>query len=593
MPIPDHFPVKVFLDTEYTGAGEGERHRLACLAAHVVRDGEAAVYRWSGDELRRIRANPLPDGPDVLYVGFVDQAEWRSFLALGWRLPMNCVDLYAECRNFRNLALPAGVLRRLPGAGYGLIDNCRFFGTPAMDPDDKEEVRDLILSGGPYSAADRARILDYCEQDVAMTAGLWDRLESRIPLGQALYRGWFTQAIAGMEDYGLPLDMEARARLLAHLGAIRRALIARFDHFGLCDPDVGSIDRERLRTLALSRGIRWPATRTGKPMLKLKAIRSRLRDHPELHDVIWLAQGLNDLRGLRELPVGSDGRARASLWPFGTSTGRNQPRGREFLFSLAAWVRGLIRPRPGHFVAYADWTSQEFAIIAYLSGDPLLIRCYEAPGDPYVNLGKVMGLLPPSATRQHPDRDVIKLVALGLFYGRGARSIAASTRRTLSLVESIIADFWHRCPRADRWLEGYQDRLAATDSARTKFGWTIHRHRLTKATSAANFPVQAHGAEMMRWTACLGYENDVPLCCPIHDAFLCEGRIEDEARIVATLAACMERASAIVLDGAIVRAKPAVFRYPDRFHDDRGDRAWRWINRAVDRLDDAPTAGVA
>jgi hypothetical protein len=87
---------------------------------------------------------------------------------------------------------------------------------------------------------------------------------------------------------------------------------------------------------------------------------------------------------------------------------------------------------------------------------------------------------------------------------------------------------------------------------------------------------------MMRWASCVAYDNGIPLCCPIHDAFLCEGPIGDEAEIVAGLGACMERASAIVLDGATVRAKPVITRHPDRFQDDKGWRAWGWITRAID-----------
>jgi hypothetical protein len=583
MTIPERFSAVVILDTEFTGAGQGDRHRVVALVADIRADGHRPRrVRFFEDELRALRRSPLPAGPDVLYVGFVNQAEWRSMLALGWSLPTHCIDLYAEAKNRRNLALPATILARLRRRGYGLIDTCRHYGLPASDSADKDQMRDLILSGGPWSDGDKRRIVDYCGEDVTMTAALWDRLGPGLPMGQALYRGWFTQAIAAMEDRGVPIDTETRDRLIANLRAVRRELLLRFDAFGLCGPDSEAIDSDRLLELVTAHGIRWPATKTGKPVMRLKTIKARLARHPELRGVIALAQGLNDLRGLRELPVGSDGRARAALWPFGSNTGRNLPKGKEFLFQLSRWTRGLIRPEPGRFVCYADWTAQEFAIIAYLSGDPLLMSCYESPGDPYVNLGKAMKLMPPSAGKDHSDRDMIKVVALGLFYGRGSHSIAAATRRPVSLIASIIDDFWRRCPKAERWLQGYVDGLFLTDWAWTKFGWTIHRHRLTKATSAANFPVQSHGAEMMRWASCLAHDNGVPLCCPVHDAFLAEGPIEDEAAIVAGLTGCMERASEIILDGANVRAEPVVTRYPDRFRDDKGWRAWNWITRATD-----------
>jgi hypothetical protein len=454
--------------------------------------------------------------------------------------------------------------------------------TKASDPLDKQATRDLILGGGPWTPEVRRKILDYCERDVQMTADLWFRLEPTIPLAQAMYRGWFTQAIGDMEDRGLPIDVGARDSLVVNLANLRRRLILEFDRFGLCAPESEAIDPERLVAIAGQHGIRWPTTRTGRPEMRLKTLKAKLAGHPDLHGIVYLAQGLNDLRGLRDLPIGSDGRARASLWPFSASTGRNLPSGREFIFQLSRWTRSLIRPEWGHFLCFADWTAQEYAIIAYLSGDPLLIHCYELPGDPYANLGSIMDLMPEGAGKDHPLRDVVKVVVLGLFYGRGARSIAASTRRPIRFIQTVIDAFWARCPKARRWLESYVDGLALLGKAWTKFGWTVHRHALTKPTSAANFGVQAHGSEMMRWASCLGFDNDVPLCCPIHDAFVCEGRLDDEDRIVSTLSACMERASAIVLGGPIVRAKPVVFRYPERFADRKGWPVWEWITSAID-----------
>jgi hypothetical protein len=583
MTVPDRFRTVVVIDTEFNGTDQGERHHVVALVGHVYVDGQRVrTVRLFEDELRALRRNPLPDAPDVLYVAFVGQAEWRSMLALGWKLPGHCIDLFAETRCLRNLALPRSIRRQLRIRGDGLIDVCREFGIEATDPLDKQATRDLILGGGPWTPELRRKILDYCERDVKMTADLWFQLEAAIPLGQALYRGWFTQAIGDMEDRGIPLDVGARNTLVTNLSSLRRRLILQFDSYGLCDPDSEAISPERLVALTGMHHIRWPTTRTGRPEMRLKTLKTKLAHHPDLHPVVYLAQGLNDLRGLRDLPVGSDGRARASLWPFSSSTGRNLPSGREFIFQLSRWTRSLIRPEPGHFVCYADWTAQEFAIVAYLSNDPLLIQCYELPGDPYVNLGVLMGLMPDGAGKDHPLRDVVKVVVLGLFYGRGARSIAASTGRQTRFIQTVIDDFWTRCPKARRWLESYVDGLFLLGRAWTKFGWTVHYHALSKPTSAANFPVQSHGSEMMRWASCLGFENDVPLCCPVHDAFVCEGRLDDEDRIVSTLSACMERASAIVLGGATVRAKPVVFRFPERFADKKGWPAWEWITSALD-----------
>jgi len=60
-----------------------------------------------------------------------------------------------------------------------------------------------------------------------------------------------------------------------------------------------------------------------------------------------LRQALSDLR-LTGLTIGSDGRNRTALFPFSTLTGRNAPSNTKFIFGPANWIRGLMRPPPGH-----------------------------------------------------------------------------------------------------------------------------------------------------------------------------------------------------------------------------------------------------
>jgi len=58
----------------------------------------------------------------------------------------------------------------------------------------------------------------------------------------------------------------------------------------------------------------------------------------------------------------------------------------------------LIKPPPGHGVAYIDWQQQEFGIAAALSGDPLMMDAYRS-GDPYLAFAKQAGATPADATK--------------------------------------------------------------------------------------------------------------------------------------------------------------------------------------------------
>jgi DNA polymerase-1 len=95
-----------------------------------------------------------------------------------------------------------------------------------------------------------------------------------------------------------------------------------------------------------------------------------------------LRSGLSDMR-LSDLAVGHDGRNRTILSAFGSKTGRNQPSNSKYIFGPSVWLRGLIKPPPGHGLAYVDWSQQEFGIAAALSGDPTMRAAYRT-GDPYI-----------------------------------------------------------------------------------------------------------------------------------------------------------------------------------------------------------------
>ena len=88
--------------------------------------------------------------------------------------------------------------------------------------------------------------------------------------------------------------------------------------------------------------------------------------------------------------------------PFYTVTGRNQPLPvRGFLLNLPPWMRSIIRPHNGHVLIAADWSKQEIAIAAALSGDGALLDAYNT-GDIYLALAKMAGAVPEDATAKSP-----------------------------------------------------------------------------------------------------------------------------------------------------------------------------------------------
>ena len=116
----------------------------------------------------------------------------------------------------------------------------------------------------------------------------------------------------------------------------------------------------------------------------------------------------------------------------------------------------------------------------------------------------------------------------------------------------------------------------------TVFGWRVHVGHEANPRSLRNFPMQAHGAEMLRLACCLATERGINVCAPIHDALLVEGPTDEIEAIVMRTQDAMREASAIVLGGFELRTDAKIVRYPDRYADDRG-RAF--FERVVELLD--------
>ena len=158
---------------------------------------------------------------------------------------------------------------------------------------------------------------------------------------------------------------------------------------------------------------------------------------------------LRQLRYIRDklrtinLSVGNNGRNRTVvLWPFSSKTSRTQPKARHWIFSPSVWLRHLIKPECGRALAYIDYSSMEFGAAAALSdghsgpNNPML-ELYRS-GDPYLNFGKIVGLIERDAVRGIPVielmRDRLKLLCLSTQYGVQAQTLA--TRLGVSELEA-------------------------------------------------------------------------------------------------------------------------------------------------------------
>src|SRR5262249_40355820 len=147
--------------------------------------------------------------------------------------------------------------------------------------------------------------------------------------------------------------------------------------------------------------------------------------YPELSRLQELRSALNQLKNDGGFEMGSDGRNRTSLWPFGTSTGRNAPSTTKYVFGKSIGFRSFIKPDPGWAVALVDWCQQEPSIAAVKSQDHNLIQACQS-GDIYSTFAKQAGAMPAWGTKDTHKaiRDLFKECFLAVSYSMGEHSLA-------------------------------------------------------------------------------------------------------------------------------------------------------------------------
>jgi len=368
-----------------------------------------------------------------------------------------------------------------------------------------------------------------------------------------------------------------------------RAMLSRAVDLVLHDPEglawegAMSFSTERFAQYLAHHEIPWPRFPSGSLALDDDTFREMARAYPtEIGPIREVRHTLSQLK-LRDLAVGSDGRNRCLLSAFGSRSSRNQPSNSQYIFGPSTWLRSLIKPEPGRAVAYIDWSQQELAIAAYLSGDPAMQEAYRS-GDFYLTFAKRAGAAPPEATKATHGgiREQFKTVCLGVLYGLSEHGLArrlgvplCTGRLLLQHHKEVFRRYW-------AWSDQVEMQGMLGGTLRTVFGWQMHTSAHANPRSLRNFPMQAHGAEMLRLACCLCTEHGIQVCAPVHDALLVEASLDAIESIVAQTQRFMEQASTVVLPGFPLRTEAKIVRYPERYQDPRGVQMWEMVQRILD-----------
>jgi DNA polymerase-1 len=596
--VSENFGSIVSCDFEFE-IRDGDLPNPLCMVAHVLDEHlrhVRTVRVWRGEFGP---TPPFDTGQDSLFVAYSAQAELMCFMVLGWKFPEHVYDLHTTYLASSNVLPPYNPNEKRTKVRKRLSDACRAYGIEGWERIDKEVISKAI-GECRWSEYGREAVLDYCEEDVKMSAELLRRQLRGAPGFPPIdperiifWSEYSANAVARIQARGMPIDMRLWNLVQENKKAVIGELLRQFDPSHGDEDQIYSPDGEwsyaRFERWLRNAGVTaWPRLDSGQ--LDLGGDAFRMMYHmPGIEGLHALRDSLRVIQGAK-LPIGRDGRNRPSLFPFGTATGRNAHA--KSLYNAHAGLRSFMVFPPDRIGVYLDWRTQEIAIAAALSGDLALQAAYRT-GDVYYALARISGLTsdpdPQHWKKRNPDvRHRMKGLQLGINYGMGVPSLARGLDRHAVVASDLIERHRRTYPRFWHWRAEQEQIAMVGRCIESVFGWPLRITASPNKRTLYNFPMQANGAEMLRLAACRLCKIGIVPCMLVHDGILLELEYEEQ---LAQAVDAMTWAGRKVCDGFEVGIDiDQMLRSGARYRDKRpmAENMWGTIVQALQTIGAVP-----
>ncbi|MBR0695219.1 DNA polymerase [Bradyrhizobium lablabi] len=530
-----YFRRTIVLDFEYE-IEDGGLPNVLCLVAYILDcnlQHIEIVRRWCGEFGT---SPPFPIDDDTLVVGYSLWAEMLCFMQLGWCFPVYVYDLHTAYLAVSNILLPYDPETKRIKPRKGLSYACCAYGIDGWESIDKPDIAKAI-GEGRWREYGQPAVFDYCEEDVRNSAELLRRqltgYRHFVPIDPQLVMHWSTysaKTIARIQAKGMPIDMTTWNLVQENKARVVAALIARFDPSQGSEDPIYSSEGEFSswqfeRWLVYAAVTYWPRLESGALQLDGDAFRMMYGAHPAIEGLHALRDSLSVITRAR-IPIGPDGRNRPSLFPFGTTTGRNAQS--KSLYNAHAAMRSFMKFSSDKIGLYPDWRTQEVGIAAARSGDPMLATDYLA-GDIYHALAVMCGLTNLDARswkatdEGKEQRQRMKALQLGINYGMSVPSLARGLGRHPIIGSEVIIRHQQRYPTFWKWRANMLERATLERVITSEFdGWPLHLSHSPNKRALYNFPMQSGGASMLRLAANRLCDADLVPIMLVHDGILFE-----------------------------------------------------------------------
>lgn len=365
-----------------------------------------------------------------------------------------------------------------------------------------------------------------------------------IDMARALHRGEYMACCARIQHRGVPFDVKPYRAVKAAWPSIREMIAHDADPEGVVF-DGTSFRHDRFSAFLCRHDIPWERTDDGGLRTDEKYFEHQAWAFPVLKPFQRAKRSLDMFRKFG-MSIGPDDRNRAAWSPFGSRTGRCQPKRENVYSNHSRWVRAFIRSQDSCLV-YVDWSAQELGIAASLSQDPNMLDDYRS-GKPYARLACRAGAVPEWADKHtHPvERGQYKTVSLGVLYGQTEYGIANRLGVQTSVAKALLRQHRHHYRGFWNWQERLLDNAFWSGEVKTVHGWRMKVTADTNPRTVANFPMQAGGSELLRMAVVLLERKGVSVIGTLHDAILCEVPVDRIGVDVGRIQRAMEQSAQAV-----------------------------------------------
>ena len=575
--IENQFEKVLAVDTEFLfDTTKTIPEKVICFVYSDIFTGEV-TRKWV---YGKTDYTPHFDYENVLLVTYNATAEIGSYLKNLHGRPRNIWDAYIETsRLYKPMRMGKGALTLLTTAeNYGIEDRLTVV--------EKERNLDLILRRNEFSSlpfdytlTEQKQILDYCQSDTEILRQLFIKqvldIETKLDLKteedferelwQIQNRGYAIGCVSLVERNGIPVDTKLISMFNEAWPKVKDNLIRKINK----DIDVFTDDlvfnHKKFDQLIIRNKLthRWQRMKSGHFTTNKKVIKNHLdnEDIKKFNEI----RTFQNMTKLTSYSPGQDGRVRTSINMFGTVTGRASPSSARYPFSASKWARNFIKPSYGSYLVYIDYTSQEPGIMGYLSKDENLIKAYQS-GDIYIHTAKLFNYLPENAVRDKKNkerediRNLFKVLYLANSYGQGPRAVAEALRCTENHAKFLQKKYREIYHKYFTWIEGFIEAGLHKKYLTTIYGWQRHIKDLFQTKdgkrtdirrSLLNWPIQSHGAEILRKALIDLTDDNFEVCALVHDAVLIQIPIPEFKQRLEEAKQIMVNASVDVVGGPI------------------------------------------